>query len=138
MAKYRAVTATKKLKHVIQYKISISISQLIKAQTPVVESESILMATEEIFQCSPSTTLVFEGHSSSETRATVNVKNLVNLSILIKVRTTSPHKFNVVPHITIVKPGTTVPLRIILHPFVTRPGRTGTNLDKFLIQVRLL
>ena len=94
------------------------------------------MPSEEIFRCSPAKTLVFEGYSTSETRATVFVKNLVNLSILIKVRTTAPHKFSVVPHTTIVKPRATVPLRMILHPYVTRPGRTGTKSDKFLIQVR--
>ena len=88
-----------------------------------------------MFHCSPSDRVVFEGHSTTETRATVLVKSMVRLPMLVKVRTTTPHKFHVVPHTTLVRPGTTVPITIILHPFVSRPGRTGIKPDKFLIQV---
>ena len=91
-----------------------------------------------MFSCSPPDRIVFEGHSTTETRATVLVKSLVRLPMLVKVRTTTPHKFSVVPHTTLVRPGTTVPIRIILHPFVSRPGRTGTKTDKFLLQVSMI
>ena len=90
-----------------------------------------------MFQCYPPIKVVFEGHSTTETRAIVYVKSLVKVPLLVKVRTTTPHKFSVLPHTTILEPDTTIPLKIVLHPFVTRPGRTGTKADKFLIQVRL-
>ena len=93
-----------------------------------------VMATE-LFRINPATKIIFQGCSSTETHASLDVQNVSQQRIIVKVRTTSPHKFTVSPHTTLVEPKASVTLNIILLPFVTRPGRTGSKTDKFLIQV---
>ena len=51
------------------------------------------------------------------------------------MKTTSPHKFKVEPHIFVLTENGTKKLSFTLLPFVSRPGRTGRKTDKFLIQV---
>jgi len=84
-------------------------------------------------ECDPSTEIVFMGDFLHPLSNVFTVRNKSQADILFKIKTTSPHRYEVRPHHGQVAPQSEVSVTMTLLPFNYKPEQKYS--DKFLLQV---